>query len=227
MPAIAARAVKTFVDHGPTVEESTQALYKAYVDVRDKAAHLQVKPGDTIPIEGLDVRVVSSNGDVISSPLPGGGEKNPLCASFKPQDPDPTENARSVGSVLTFGKFRMLDLGDLTWNKERDLACPENRLGPIDLYLTTHHGLPVSGAPVLVHAIRPRVTVMNNGAKKGGSAQAWQIVRDAPGIEDIWQLHYSVDAGADHNIAQPFIANMDERPRTTSASTWKTGTFTV
>jgi beta-lactamase superfamily II metal-dependent hydrolase len=229
VPAIAARVpIKTFVDHGPTMEESTAALYKAYVDARSKGAHLQVRPGDTIPIAGIDVRVVSSNGDLIGSALPGGGEKNPLCASFAPQDVDVTENARSVGFVLTFGQFRMLDLGDLTWNKERDLVCPDNRLGPIDLYLTTHHGLPTSGPAVLVHAIRPRVAIMNNGSKKGGSAQAWQIVRDAPGLEDFWQLHYSVDAGASHNITPPFIANMDETTaHNINVYVRKNGTFFV
>ena len=112
--------------------------------------------------------------------------------------------------VISFGRFRMLDLGDLTWNKEHGLVCPNNLLGAIDLYLTTHHGLDQSGADVLVHAIRPRVAVMNNGATKGGIPSAWQIVRDAPGLQDIWQVHRAVNADAAHNAPEQFIANLDE-----------------
>src|SRR5262249_40488226 len=122
------------------------------------------------------------------------------------RDPDPSENARSVGIVVTLGAFRFVDLGDLTWNKEHDLFCPNNVIGPVDLYLTTHHGLNQSNAPVAVHAMRPRVAVMNNGAKKGGSPEAWQTVHDSPGLLELWQVHYAVAGGADHNVAEKFIA---------------------
>ena len=213
VPDLAARLpVGTFVDHGPTVEQGDrpEALFRAYVATRDKGSHLQVKPGDTIPIEGLDVRVVSAAGDLISAALPGAGTANLLCRDFTPREDDATENARSVGTVIAFGRFRMIDLGDLTWNKEHGLVCPNNLLGAVDLYLTTHHGLDQSGAAVLVHAIRPRVAVMNNGARKGGVPSAWQIVHDAPGLQDIWQLHRAVDADAGHNASEPFIANVDE-----------------
>jgi competence protein ComEC len=231
VPDLAAKIpIGTFVDHGPTVEQdpAATALFTAYVATRDKAKHLQVKPGDTVPVSGLDVRVVSAGGDLATAALPGGGAANSLCAAFKPKDPDPTENARSVGTVITFGRFRMLDLGDLTWNKEKELVCPNNLLGPIDLYLTTHHGLDQSGADVLVHAIRPRVAVMNNGATKGGTPAAWQIVRDAPGLLDLWQVHRAVNADAAHNAPEQFIANLDE---TTAfgikVSAERDGSFTV
>lgn len=213
VPELAARLpIGTFVDHGPTVEQGDQpaALFRAYVETRDKGRHLQVKPGDTIPVADLDVRVVSAAGALATSALPGAGAPNPLCRDFKAREDDATENARSVGMVFTFGRFRMLDLGDLTWNKEHDLACPNNLLGAVDVYLTTHHGLDQSGAGVLVHAIRPRVAVMNNGARKGGTPSAWQIVHDAPGLQDLWQLHRASDAGADHNAPEAFIANVDE-----------------
>jgi len=122
----------------------------------------------------------------------------------------------------------MLDLGDLTWNKEHDLVCPSNLLGSIDLYVTSHHGLDQSGSPQLVRAIQPRVAVMNNGAKKGGVPSAWQIVRDTPGLLDLWQLHFAVDGGRDHNVPEPFIANLDE---TTAygikVSASRDGSFTV
>jgi beta-lactamase superfamily II metal-dependent hydrolase len=231
VPELAAKIpVGTFVDHGPTVEEGAQPaeLFNAYVASRQKGRHLQVKPGDTIPVAGLDVRVVSAGGELAKAALPGGGSPNPLCGAFKPKDADPTENARSVGMVLSFGRFRMLDLGDLTWNKEQGLVCPNNLLGPIDLYLTTHHGSDQSGADVLVHAIRPRVAIMNNGATKGGTPPAWQTVRAAPGLQDIWQVHRAVNADAAHNAPEPFIANLDE---TTAfglkVSAERDGSFTV
>ena len=177
------------------------------------------RPGDTLPVAGLDVRFVSAAGDLITKPLPGAGAPNALCRDFKPAAPDPTENARSVGMVLSYGSFRLLDLGDLTWNKEHDLVCPNNLLGAVDVYLTTHHGLDQSGPAVLVHAVQPRVAVMNNGAKKGGMPSAWRIIRDSPGLEDLWQLHYAVDAGADHNVAGATSSRTSTtRPRTASAS---------
>jgi competence protein ComEC len=213
VPALAARVpVRTFVDHGPTVEEGERPakLYNDYVAVRSKARHIVARPGDTLPIAGIDVRFVSAAGEVIKTPLAGAGAANALCRDFTAKPVDPTENARSVGMMLSFGSFRMLDLGDLTWNKEHDLVCPNNLLGTVDLYLTTHHGLDQSGPAVLVHAVAPRVAIRNNGAKKGGMASAWKIIRDSPGLEDLWQLHYAVDAGADANVAEPFIANRDE-----------------
>jgi hypothetical protein len=105
----------------------------------------------------------------------------------------------------------MVDLGDLTWNKEFSLACPANLIGTVDLYLTTHHGLDQSNNPALVHALHPRVAIMNNGARKGGSPAAWQTVHSSPGLQDLWQLHYSVEGAAANNVSEQFIANPDEK----------------
>ena len=204
--------VKTFVDHGPTVETERPAeiLYKTYVGYREKGAHLEVKPGDRIPVKGLDVEVVSAAGKAISAPLPGAGQPNPDCASFQKKDDDRGENSQSVGVVITFDKFRMVDLGDLTWNKEYDLVCPANKLGTADVYVVSHHGAASSGSPQLLHALHPRVAVMENGPRKGGEAKAWDIVHDTPGILDLWQLHFAVEGGKDHNSADQLIANVDE-----------------
>jgi beta-lactamase superfamily II metal-dependent hydrolase len=213
VPALAARVpIRTFVDHGPTVEQGDgpAGLYNAYVETRAKGRHVVARPGDSLPMAGLEVHLVSAAGDVITKPLPGAGAPNALCRDFKPMNPDPSENARSVGMVFVFGNFRMLDLGDLTWNKEEGLVCPNNLLGTVDVYLTSHHGLNQSGSAALVHAVHPRVAVMNNGARKGGMPSAWRIIEDSPGLEDLWQLHYAVDGGADHNVPGPFIANLDE-----------------
>jgi competence protein ComEC len=229
VPAIAAAVpVGTFIDHGATVENSADAAYTAYLDTRKRGKYLQAKPGDSIPVAGLSVTVVSSAGDTLKSPLPGAGLPNPLCADYKPQPDDPSENARSVGVVIAYGAFRMLDLGDLTWNREHELACPSNKIGAIDLYLTTHHGNKQSGPPALVHAMRPRVAIMNNGADKGGAPAAWRIVRATPGLQDFWQLHTATAGGAQSNTPDDFIANLNE---TTSnlikVAAQKDGSFTV
>jgi competence protein ComEC len=229
VPALAPRLpIRTFVDHGPTVETGNTRLYDAYVEARKTGRHLQVEPGDKIPIAGLDVTVIAAGGQAIAKPLPGAGAANPLCRDHTPKDADPSENAQSVGVVIGHGRFRMLDLGDLTWTKEHDLVCPSNRIGPIDLYLTTHHGLDQSGPAALVHAVRPRVAIMNNGPKKGGSPQAWRIVRNSPGLEDFWQLHYAVDGGAESNTANELIANVDETTaHSIKVSASRDGSFTV
>lgn len=204
--------IVNFVDHGASVEDSkpAQVLFNAYSAFRDKGKHILVKPGDVIPIKGLDVKVLSAGGNVIASPLPGAGQPNPECASFQMQKEDPTENAQSVGIVISYGSFRMLDLGDLTWNKEKGLVCPANLIGPVDLYLVSHHGSNQSGSPQFVHALHPKVALMNNGAKKGASPETWQVIHDSPGLQDFWQIHFAVGGGKDHNTADPFIANVDE-----------------
>jgi len=229
LPALAARVpIGTFVDHGPTFENPTNPIYTAYLEARKSGKHLQVKPGDRIPVAGLEVTVVSSAGEVLPKELPGGGHLNPGCETHKPQPPDTSENARSVGMVIRHGSFRMVNLGDLTWNTEHGLACPSNKIGPIDLYLTTHHGSDTSGPPVLVHGFRPRVAIMNNGAKKGGSPAAWRVVRDSPGLEDFWQLHTALDAGPDFNTQDQFIANPDESTsHAIKVSAAQDGSFTV
>jgi competence protein ComEC len=223
--------IKTFVDHGPSVETGKDAdvLFNAYAAFRDKGTHLQVKPGDTIPIKGLDVRVLSSGGDVIPAPLAGAGQPNPECSSFQRHDVDTTENARSVGILVTYGDFRMIDLGDLTWNKEFDLVCPTNKIGTVDLYLVSHHGMDMSGSPQFVHALHPRVALMNNGARKGGSPEIWQTIHDTPGLLDLWQLHFAVPGGKEHNSSDTVIANLDEicEGKWLKLSAQNDGTFSV
>ncbi len=204
--------VGTFVDHGPNTETGAAAdeLAASYNRAVAKGKHLVVKPGDRIPLKGAEVRVVVARGEQIASPLKGAGAPNPACAQAERKAADPTENARSLGFVLEYGKFRFLDLGDLTWNKEIDLVCPENRIGKIDVYLTTHHGMDASGPAGIVHALAPRVAIMNNGSKKGGAAPAWSVIRQSPGLEDLWQVHFAVAGGKESNVAEDMIANLDE-----------------
>jgi hypothetical protein len=116
---------------------------------------------------------------------------------------------------VIFGKFRVLHLGDLTWNKEFDLMCPQNRLGVVDLWVVSHHGQPSSNAPVLTHAIEPRVAIMNNGTRKGGQPDAMRVIHSAPGLEDLWQLHFSQLSGQEFTVPGVFIANITDDQQNT------------
>jgi competence protein ComEC len=168
-----------------------------------------VKAGDKLPLAaGVDVTFLSSNGDVIGEPA--GTAQVRECPSHPSAELDPGENARSVGFLLTFGGFRFLDLGDLTWNVEHRLVCPKNLIGPVDLYQVTHHGWDPSNNPALLSAIAPTVAVINNGAKKGGTVKVYRALKATPGLKDIWQLHRNVETTAADNTAPEFTANDEE-----------------
>ncbi|HEY7210934.1 MAG TPA: MBL fold metallo-hydrolase [Bryobacteraceae bacterium] len=204
--------VGTFIDHGENRETSktSATLYREYQDAIRGHEHIVPKPGDRLKIKGLDVTVVSADGNLIENPLPGAGQKNTACEGVPKKETDPSENAHSLGTVIKFGDFRVVDLGDLTWNKELELMCPVNKIGKADLFVVSHHGLFQSNSPALVHAIAPRIAIMDNGAKKGGSPAAWDVVKSSPGLIDLWQLHFADEGGAEHNTSDPFIANTSE-----------------
>jgi competence protein ComEC len=204
--------VDTFIDHGPNHETSktSSTLYAEYQKAIAGSQHIVAKPGDHLPIKGLDVMVVSADGNVIESPLPGAGQPNSACAGVKQEEADPSENARSLGTVMQFGRFRVVDLGDLTWNKELALMCPVNKLGKADLFVVSHHGIDISNSPALVHGLAPRVAIMDNGSKKGGAAGALDVIKSSPGLEGLWQLHFADAAGSEHNTSDPYIANVNE-----------------
>ena len=217
MTEVASRIpIKEFIDHGPNVQPAAAAdefLQKVYPQLYAKSKHTVAKPGDKIELKGLDARVVASAGQMIASPLPGAGNKNPYCAAYKPKDPDPSENAQSVGTHFTFGRFKTVHMGDLTWNKESDLMCPSNKLGTVDLFIVSHHGQAISNSEVLVHALAPRVAIMNNGTRKGGQPDAMKVMHSSPGLEDLWQIHFSQLSGQEYTVPGMFIANrVDEEP---------------
>ena len=208
--------VRNYVDHGPTIEPqpgSTAFLKDVYPGLVARAKHTVARPGDRLAVGALDWRIVTSGGNVLKQALPGGGRPNPYCAAFTPQQPDKTENAQSVGSVIAYGSFRVAHLGDLTWNKEHDLMCPRKPIGTVDLFIVSHHGQAISNAPVLVHALAPRVMVMNNGTRKGGQPDAMKVLHASPGLEDLWQAHFSELSGQEYTVPGMFIANtIDEQP---------------
>jgi beta-lactamase superfamily II metal-dependent hydrolase len=203
-----------FYDHGPpnATDRIISAAFLTAYDELSRGKRTSVKPGDKVRMAGLDITTVASANQFIRTNLPGGGGANASCAGMQPKDESAyidADNGDSAGFVLSYGRFRTVDLGDLTWNGELDLMCPTNRIGTVDLYLTSHHGLERSGSPALVHALRPRVAVMNNGTRKGGAADAFRVLHESRGLEDLWQLHWSHNAGLD-NAPAMFVANMDD-----------------
>jgi competence protein ComEC len=206
--------IRHFIDHGANVQPAPAAddfLAKTYPELYAKAKHTVVKPGDRIAIPGLEVRVVTAAGETIKVPLPGAGAANPYCASFKPGDNN-AEDPMSVGVHIKFGKFRTVHLGDLTRNKEFELMCPNNRIGTLDLFLGLHHGLASSNSEVMFHATHPRVAIMNNGTRKGGDPATMRVVHTSPGLEDLWQMHFSQLSGQEYTVPSIFIANMLDDP---------------
>ena len=211
LPELLARMpVGTFIDHGPDspTDPSTKEAYPAYQALLANGhyGHITPKPGDALPIPGIKAVVISSNGELLNHTLPGAGQPNPYCKDSETRPEDQTDNARSLGTLFTFGKTRILDLGDLTWDKEMQFMCPVNRLGKVDILVVSHHGVFQSSSPALVDAIAPRIAIMDNGAKKGGSTPTFETLAKAPGLETLWQLHFSDEAGS-HNTAAQYIAN--------------------
>jgi beta-lactamase superfamily II metal-dependent hydrolase len=214
VPQLVARIpVGTFIDHGPNRELDhgiTEQGYAKYQQVLagGKSKRILAHPGDVLPIGGVSLRVISADGALIPKPLPRAGEANPFCKISESRPPDQTENARSLGVEITFGKLRILDLGDLTWDKEMQLMCPVNKLGHVDVYVVSHHGWYQSSSPALVDAIHARVAIMDNGETKGGSTPTLQTLSKAPGLQTLWQLHYSDEGGMKNNAPESYIANL-------------------
>jgi competence protein ComEC len=201
--------ISHFIDHGKSVETdgATTALIESY----RRSAHGKqrtVRPGDSIPLAGTSVRVVAAAGR-FTQPL-SGSMPNPLCANAVTKDEDLTENGQSIGILLTFGTFRFLNLGDMTWNKEHHLACPVNLLGTIDVLQVSHHGNSLSGAPQHLWALAPKVAILNAGPRTPGVAAVERTLQAAPRPPERWQLHFS-ETAADLNGPERQIANLEEK----------------
>jgi beta-lactamase superfamily II metal-dependent hydrolase len=217
MQALAGRVpIGGFIDHGPSVEAANAAsefLASIYPSLYATAEHTVAVPGDRIGLDGVGVTVVASGTQVLGQAIADGGSSNSYCAGFVTQPEDAGENAQSVGILVEFGAFSVLHLGDMTANTEFDLMCPNNPVGAVDLFVVSHHGQPSSNAEVLVHAIEPRVAIMNNGTRKGGQPEAMQVLYSSPGLEDLWQLHFSLLSGQEYTVPGLFIANGVDDPQ--------------
>lgn len=204
--------VGTFIDHGPNREfdqgitEHGFAEYQKVIS-QGSSKRLTVHPGDVLPIQGMKVTVVSADGELLKRPLDDAGRPNEICKTTQQRPADQTENSRSLGVEITFGRLRVLDLGDLTWDKEVQLMCPTNRLGDVDIDIVSHHGWYQSSSPALVYAIHPRIAIMDNGEAKGGSPATFETYAHSASLETLWQLHYSTESG-NKNSALAYIANL-------------------
>jgi competence protein ComEC len=205
--------IKEFIDHGANVQPGANIdpVLERYAELYAKAKHTVAKPGDKIPVNGLDWRIVAAAGETLKTLLPGAGRPNPYCASFKAVDVAKTEDDESVGSFITFGKFRTIILGDLTLNRQFDLMCPNNRLGSVDLDILARHGN--VNADVLLYPLRPRAAIMNNGTRKGGQPEAMKVLFNSPDPVDLWQMHFSLLGGQEYTAPGMFIANLLDEPQ--------------
>jgi competence protein ComEC len=207
--------IRTFVDHEPPNAQAeervagTQAAFERYARVRATGKHLPLKPGGRIPLRDVETIVVSAAGETLQTPLPGAGAANPACAAEAPPAQEPTENPRSTGVRLRFGRFTFLDVGDLSGAPLFALVCPKNVIGPTDLYLVAHHGGPDAADPATFAGFAPRVAILNNGVSKGGSPEVLAALHQARGLEDAWQLHRSLPPGA-RFFDDEHVANLDE-----------------
>jgi competence protein ComEC len=228
-------------DRGDFIEPVNQKWRDIYLSACASKRTI-VKAGDTIPLKGVRIDVVASNGNLVAKPLAGGGP-NPLCASAENKPAEGPENQFMVGALLAYGKFRFLDLADLDWEKEMELACPINRIGQVTIWQAGRHGaLDGAGAPGLLHAIKPQVVVINNGPRKGlggGSSNSpkpstrhYERIAAIPGIEGIWQGHLSLlEKDKASNTSEDMIANFEESAECKGhwirASVKPDGTFTI
>ena len=202
--------IKEFIDHGPNVQAGAGADWErdVYPKLHAKGKHIVAKPGDRIALKGVDWRIVASAGAVISpTTLSGANKPNRECANYQDFDNN-EEDPMSVASYIIFGKFRTAHLGDLPRKMERKMMCPNTNLPPVDVFLGLHHGVESSNSPVMVHALRPRVAIINNGTRKGGDPSTMKTVRTSPGLEDLWQIHFSQLGGQEYTQPGMFIANL-------------------
>ncbi|HEX9876026.1 MAG TPA: MBL fold metallo-hydrolase [Gammaproteobacteria bacterium] len=214
LPELPVRNYRQLIDHGPYTTElqpQQRASFERYLALRSISKARRAVPGETLSFGAVDVHVVASSGEQLASPLPGGGEPNPLCRNHVPKtDLRAVENDEVVSIVVRYGDFAFLELGDLIWNDEQRLVCPDNLLGTADVYHTSGHAAEWGSNPVMVHAVRPRVAVMNNAAVKGGHVDTFATLRGSPRLEDVWQIHYSTEFAATlDNSPEDFIANLD------------------
>ncbi len=212
VPELASKIpIGTFIDYGAPLGTDRMAtgVYRTYEPARASHPHLVPAPGDRLPIRGIDADIVSVDGLVLSKPIEGAGQENAACSTVEDQEPDGTENFRSLGVRIQFGAFRFLDLGDLMGNTLASTVCPRNLLGEADAYLVPHHGDYDANVPAVLAAVKPRVAIMNNGATKGGDPASFATLHRQPELEDVWQLHASNRQGA-ANSPDQFIANVDD-----------------
>jgi competence protein ComEC len=211
--------VNRFYDHGPmsSLDEDKDfaAKYAAYrAAARDQT--ITLNPGSSIRLKQTQnappvfLQILAARGETVTSKR-STVEPNAACAAAAGQPEDKTDNARSVAFLLRHGAFNFLDTGDLTWNVESKLVCPQDMIGEVALYQVAHHGAETSNNPAMLRTIKPMVAIMNNGPRKGGHPDTVKALRATPKLADLWQVHRNVASGDENNSPEEFIANLDEQ----------------
>jgi beta-lactamase superfamily II metal-dependent hydrolase/catechol 2,3-dioxygenase-like lactoylglutathione lyase family enzyme len=214
--------IKCFLDKGelPPADEQNSDWFRELYPMYQQATKNNVKPlraGDDVPLKNdpagkilpvklhcvaSEKKIEDFSGD-IDAPVEG----------FEIRKPDDSDNARSIALVLMYGKFKFFAGGDITWNVEHHLAHPVNRIGKIDLYQVTHHGLDLSNNPILLKAISPTVCVAMNGPRKGIEPNTFKAMKALSSVKAIYQIHCNTQFGDAGNTAPEFIANPKENPK--------------
>jgi competence protein ComEC len=72
------------------------------------------------------------------------------------------------------------------------------------------------------------VVIMNNATRKGGEARVLDTIKSSPGLQDLWQFHFTTASG-DKNAPEQFIANPKDpcEAKMITVSAQRDGTFTV
>ena len=218
VPELARRVkVHRFYDHGPMAsldeDKDFAAKYAAY-QAASGGKSITLRPGSAIRLKQAPgtppvyLQCLAAR----TEPIPAkamASAPNPVCADAGTMADDPSDNARSIVFVLRYGAFDFLDTGDLTWNIERKLVCPQNLIGEIDLYQVGHHGMNISNNPAMLRSIKPTVAIMNNGPRKGGHPDTVKWLRELPSLRDLWAVHRNVSTAPEQNAAEELIANPD------------------
>ena len=209
--------IKHYYDHGlpQTIAADMQAEFIEAYKQTTQGQSVALKPGDEIKLRSqkhmppLRVRVLTASGIVLGE-KPGAPQTQPCGPDFQAIEDDKTDNVNSVGFLLTFGRFKFWDGGDLSWNIENRLVCPKNLVGVIDAYQADHHGTDVSNNPTLLRALNPRVAVIDNGPRKGGDAPVYAALTSLKEIEAVYQLHRNLRTTDKENTMSGYIANEEE-----------------
>jgi beta-lactamase superfamily II metal-dependent hydrolase len=219
VPELAKRVkINKFYDHGPMTslaeDKGFATKYAAY-RAAAKDQTITLEPGSSIKLKQaagtppVYLQVLAARGETVPSKMMA-GKPSAECASATQQAEDKSDNARSVVFRLRYGAFDFLDTGDLTWNVEHKLVCPQNLIGEIDLYQVGHHGMNTSNNTAMLRSIKPAVAIMNNGPRKGGHPDTVRALRELPALKDLWQVHRNVTSTAEQNAPEEFIANLDQ-----------------